>query len=288
MNTNPLISFIIPTHNSAAHIETLIKSIYRQPYKNIEIIISDNNSNDSTLDIARKYKVRTIICKGQPPQVAKQRNFGARIARGTYLYFMDHDMELCKNFISVFKEQIESRSGINTDAWYVPEKILSNDAILSIVRNFEAMFIDNTVVSAARLIKRKRFYEIDGYDENLSNGPADWDLDIQLKLKELTLRTLNTYIYHHEENLTIKTYIYKKTSYISGEDVYKRKWFLHPNIYKNIVVKQYSLYYRICGIFLENNKWKILLNNLDKYFIFISVKLSMALFYEYWRRRYEN
>lgn len=54
-NNIPLVSVIIPTYNSARTLETTLKSIKKQTYQNIEIIVVDNNSKDTTKKIAEKY-----------------------------------------------------------------------------------------------------------------------------------------------------------------------------------------------------------------------------------------
>lgn len=52
---NPLVSFGLPVRNAAQFIPTLLNSILSQNYNNIEIIVSDNHSDDNTLEILNKY-----------------------------------------------------------------------------------------------------------------------------------------------------------------------------------------------------------------------------------------
>jgi glycosyltransferase involved in cell wall biosynthesis len=283
---NHFFSIIVPTLNSGKFLPTLLKSIKKQKYREYEVLVVDNGSTDGTKKIANDFKAKFITVKGKSPQVCVQRNVGAKNAKGDYLYFVDHDMELSDKFLINFSKKIESPKYSKIDAWYIPEKIIAKSKILSIVRNFEAMFIDGTVVSAARLIKKKCFYLTSGFDKTLSGGPADWDLDIQLKLQNLKFAISNQIVYHHEENLTIVSYILKKTRYIKGEDLYKRKWRHNVEVYKNIVVKQYQLRYRTVGIFIENQKWRKLVRHIAQYPLFLIVKLSMAGVYVYWRNRY--
>lgn len=286
MNNKPLVSVIVPTHNSSFHLETLLKSIKMQNYRKVEVIVVDNKSSDETIKIAKNYNAKIIICNGIPPQVAKQRNLGAKAAKGEYLYFIDHDMELSNNFLIHFYKKTKASRLASVDAWYIPEKIISKSKILSTARNFEAMFINGTIVSAARIIKRKSFFLIKGFDQKLSGGPADWDLEIQLKLKNLRFAIFDKFVYHHEENLTVWSYIFKKTTYIKGEEIYKKKWNKNKQIYNDIVVKQYNLRYRILWIFLENGKWVKLLKHVHEYVLFLIIKLSMVAVYVYWRRKY--
>lgn len=51
---NPLVSIAIPAYNCAAFIQTCLRSVYVQTYKNYEIIIVDDCSIDSTIDVIRK------------------------------------------------------------------------------------------------------------------------------------------------------------------------------------------------------------------------------------------
>ena len=56
----PLVSVVIPTYNSSATLETCLDSIKRQVYKNIEVIIVDNFSKDSTINIGQKFGFKSI------------------------------------------------------------------------------------------------------------------------------------------------------------------------------------------------------------------------------------
>lgn len=103
-----LLSIIIPTKNEEKYLPELLKSIRRQnfPKSDYEIIVADNKSTDNTLKIAEKYKCR--ITQGGLP--GPGRNFGAKIAKGKILLFLDSDTKLVeKNFLKKSLKEFESR-----------------------------------------------------------------------------------------------------------------------------------------------------------------------------------
>jgi len=65
----------------------------KQTYKNLEIIIVDNNSSDITKDVARKY-TKFVFNKG--PERSSQINFGVGIAKGKYVYYTDQTWHVIK------------------------------------------------------------------------------------------------------------------------------------------------------------------------------------------------
>ena len=78
----PLLSVIVPTKNSERFLERCLKSIKSQTYKNLEIIVVDNNSNDKTKEIAEKY-TKLVFNKG--PERSAQRNFGVLKSKGEFV-----------------------------------------------------------------------------------------------------------------------------------------------------------------------------------------------------------
>jgi glycosyltransferase involved in cell wall biosynthesis len=85
------VSTIIPTYNSAATIARAIDSALAQDSAEHEVIVVDDGSTDSTMEVLRRY-VDLISVIEQPnrgPSAA--RNAGAAIAHGKYLAFLDSD-----------------------------------------------------------------------------------------------------------------------------------------------------------------------------------------------------
>ena len=283
MKKYPKFSIIIPTYNSQFFIATTLKAINNQKYPKefIEIIIVDNNSQDNTIMIAKKYGASVFKQKGQPPQVCQQRNLGADKAHGDYLFFMDHDMELTPYFLlNLAKKIVDNKNGI--DAWYVLEKVMSNNSLFGSIRSFEKNMYSETPVGAVRIIKKNKFNQTDDkYDISLSSTNADWDMDLQLRLINCNFSTTPDYLIHHEENLSLSQYLFKKVKYINSAVVYKEKWFKKDTLMYNNYVKskQFSYYYRVFGVFVEKGKWKKLIKNFHLYLGWLLVSMLMMFVY---------
>ena len=87
-----MISIIIPTVNNARQLNYLLGYLRRVPFVEYisEIIVSDGNSNDRTIEIAESYDDVKVI-RNEVSGKALQMNAGARVATGSILYFLNPD-----------------------------------------------------------------------------------------------------------------------------------------------------------------------------------------------------
>lgn len=113
---NDLVSILIPARNEAENILFLLKSIKNQDYKNIEVIILDDQSDDDTFlicDAFSKTDIRFKVVKGDDLKIGwLGKNFAchqlAKQAKGKYLLFLDADEEIKDGLInnSIYRMQI--------------------------------------------------------------------------------------------------------------------------------------------------------------------------------------
>src|SRR5258706_16215433 len=122
--TSPLVSIIVPTHNSAKTIAQCLSSVREQTYQPIELIVVDNWSTDGTVDIARHW-CDSVEVFGQ--ERSAQRNRGASLAQGDYLFFVDSDMRLTPN---VVRSCLDVLANMDAPAAVVPEQS-SGDGFLA-------------------------------------------------------------------------------------------------------------------------------------------------------------
>jgi glycosyltransferase involved in cell wall biosynthesis len=268
------VSITITTKNEEYCIESCLKSIKTQTYlqKYIEIVVVDNNSSDKTKQIAKKYTPKVY---NFGPERSAQRNFGMlKKSQGKYLMFLDADMTLNAKTI---KSAVQKLEHTNLIALYIPEKIIGN-SFWSQVRNFERQFYDATVIDGLRFFKRNVFVKTGGFDEKL-HACEDWDLDKRIrKLGNIGILSKNNdeLIYHNDpKDLSLKSYLSKKSYYSSGCLKYIKKWGGNDKD----IQKQFGFSYRYLQVFLENNKWQKFLSRPVYILGFYFMKICLGLVY---------
>ena len=100
------ISVIVPTFNSAQTIEGTLTSIVRQTISFCEIVVSDNQSSDNTLNIVKdfisknsKFPITLTVC--DIPGGGPNRNHAVNISKGNIIAFLDSDDKWDLNFLEV-------------------------------------------------------------------------------------------------------------------------------------------------------------------------------------------
>lgn len=217
----PLVSVIVTTKNEERNIKRFLESVKNQTYKNLEVIVVDNNSQDKTKEIAWKYTNHVF---NYGPERSSQRNFGVSKSRGKYLLILDADMELGS---SVVEDCLRTAKQGNYKLLVIPEKTVGRGFIAKI-RNFEReMYMGDLSVEVARFFDKKVFEEYGGYDLNLT-GPEDYDLPYRIS-KKYKIGRASEYILHHEADLTLPKLLAKKYYYAFRGAKYARK---HPELVK--------------------------------------------------------
>lgn len=103
---NPEISIIIPVYNEAAVIEKTLQQIncIKKAF-NIEVIVADGGSNDSTVAIAKKYATVIKTVKGK----AIQLNHAASVSTGQILFFVHADMMVSSEAVKAILKTVNER-----------------------------------------------------------------------------------------------------------------------------------------------------------------------------------
>lgn len=236
-----LVSIVITAKNEEDVIESLLTSIKKQTYKNIEVILVDNNSDDNTLKIASWFKRIKVFNFG--PERSSQRNYGAKKSFGRYLLFLDADMRLSPKVVEECVRAVTSNKNIGSVI--IPEQSIAY-SFWEKVKAFERSFYNkkgDPITDAARFFKREVFEKVGGYDETIT-GPEDWDLPETIRELGYKDGRIDDKIYHRERATSLITLFKKKFYYGLYAHKYLRKhnipivspktiYFLRPLFYKN-------------------------------------------------------
>lgn len=87
----PVVSIIIPTYNCELYIAETVASVLNQSFKDIELIVVDDGSTDSTREIVASINGPLRLITQSNAGVCVARNRGIREATGKYICLMDHD-----------------------------------------------------------------------------------------------------------------------------------------------------------------------------------------------------
>ena len=93
-NSEPLVSVIIPVFRVEKYLEKGVNSITNQTYKNLQIILVDDGSDDNCPFMCDEYAKkddRILALHKQNGGLSDARNYGLPYAEGTYIYFFDSD-----------------------------------------------------------------------------------------------------------------------------------------------------------------------------------------------------
>ena len=195
LSSFPLVSVIIPTYNADNHIKTTLNSVRSQTYKNIEVIVIDDGSQDQTAEIVRSVAQQDgrIILLQQPNSgVAAARNFGIQKAQGELIAPIDADdiwyPENLEKQLQCFLQAEPSvglvygwsvdldKSGLPTGEFRASQ--IEGEVYKTLICH---NFLGN---SSASLIRSDCLEKVGGYNcklkENNAQGCEDWELYLRL------------------------------------------------------------------------------------------------------------
>ncbi len=187
---SPEISIIIPTYNSEKTIRETIESVLKQTFINWELIIINDGSTDSTLEIASNFTDSRIQVFSYPHGGGNcSRNRGFKHALGELISFLDADdlwtpdkLESQFNALQSNPEASVAYSWTNC----IDENghFLRRGSYITANGNVYAqLLIINFLEHGSNpLIKREAFNAVGGFDESLNAG-QDWDLYLRLAAK---------------------------------------------------------------------------------------------------------
>lgn len=191
-----LVSVIIPTYGSGEFLCESIKSVLNQSYKDIEVIVVDDNGvstvnqlqNAERMTMFREFKNVKYICHDKNLNGSAARNTGVRNSLGTYLAFLDDDDVYFEQNIA---QQVYILSGLSDDyamtycsstVYLKNVKLYDRHVHESGDLLYKLLLHEVTIGSSSLLIKRSAYEAVGGFDESFRRH-QDWEFTARVAVK---------------------------------------------------------------------------------------------------------
>lgn len=279
MNYHPLVTVMIPTYNQHKSIKRTINSVLKQTYSNIEIIISDDSTNEKTKYIIeneylKKNKHKNIYYIHHNPPLGRSKNYKYLLyekANGEWVINLDGDdyfedptfiekaikaINKTPDVAFVFAKQIILKLSDNNRIYN------TNDYDEVIDGNWlfvNSVFKNIDIPHLATLYNRKKALEIGFYNENNISTDRESLLKLSINNKVLFLNLNAGCWVHHNDNASQNMNF---TDVIENLKMYDRLYMFaseHTNMNKFylFVWKKIAQYKGIYGYIVAHNKIKI-------------------------------
>lgn len=200
----PAISIITPTFNRAEFLQRMIKSVLAQNFQNWELIILDDGSTDNTPEVIEAFNDdRIIYFYFKHSGAGAKRNEGIRIAKSSYITFLDSDDEAMPDWLEKIQFKILEHYSLISCGY---QRIQENSAIQFVMpQKMGDIDIKINFKSGTLCINKHVLQEIGGFDPNLPSG-----LNTDLILKVLPYILENNLTYIHIDEVLVKVYEHTK------------------------------------------------------------------------------
>jgi len=263
-----LVSIIIPTYSRCDTLERAVESCLNQTYRDIEVIIVDDNNSNSlarrdTVEFMKKYNnnKRVIYIKHEKNKNgAAARNSGIKFAKGKYIAFLDDDDEFYSDKIKKQVERIISSPTEYKAVYCNYEKFMSKKKVhqssfIGVANEGDLTYelLANTInacLGSSLLIEKEAVDLINGFDESF----------IRHQDLEFIIRYFQHYKISLVENTLVKIHAHPHSNLPNGSKFEEIKM-KYLDKFKNIIdsfsrekVKKIYMnnYFQIASIYMKS------------------------------------
>jgi glycosyltransferase involved in cell wall biosynthesis len=187
------ISVIVPTYNSAEFISSTLITVVEQTYKNFEVVISDDGSEDETLEIVKNFfsnypTIKHKILENKHEGPGATRNKGVSNASYDWIAFLDSDDSWENNKLEEVVKVINSSDSniiFHNEFYKYPGSVSPlnhHEKFSDKVHPFIALYRENFLSPSATTLRKDLFDSVNGFDISL---PSAQDYDLWLRIAVL-------------------------------------------------------------------------------------------------------
>lgn len=236
MNEEPLISVIVPVYNVETFLLRCLESITSQTYQNIEIVLVDDGSTDSSgaiCDSFVKTESRSSVIHQENHGLWHARNTGQKVAKGDFIMFVDSDDYLHVDAIRVLYEALvqhptcglsmckyKQTATLDEDIRKIDENKIEIWSIEQLIYNHKGAFC--TVVWN-KLYKRSLIFDIMAREYRISQD-VDYNFRVFMRMKSIVMVDRELYFWVQRSGSATKTEDYIIKRLLTETDIYHRNF----------------------------------------------------------------
>jgi glycosyltransferase involved in cell wall biosynthesis len=240
-------SLVIRCYNEEQHIGRLLDGVMKQALKDVEIILVDSGSTDSTLSIASKYPIKEVSIKPEDFSFGRAINVGCAAASGEFIVLASaHVYPVYKDWLELLIEPFN-----NSDVAIVYGKQRSGEkARYSEQQIYKKWFPDSSINyqkhpfcnNANAAIRRSIWMQLP-YDEELTGlEDLDWAKRVIGMGKKIAYCADAEVIHIHNETF-LKTYNRYRREAMAFKRIYSRETFSLLDFFKLFIINTVTDYY---------------------------------------------
>ncbi len=193
LQTQPMVSVIVPTYNRPGMLVNALKSVLGQTYKNVEVIVINDAGEDieSYITPLNKEGKITYVKNSINRERSYSRNVGLKIANGKYIAYLDDDDVFYPEHLETLVKFLENSDYkvAYTDACRAHQEKENGDYVVknrdlpySYDFDYDLILASNFIPVLCLMHEKSCLDEIGLFDESLASH-EDWDLWIRMSRK---------------------------------------------------------------------------------------------------------
>lgn len=178
----PLVSVITPCFNDGPYIKECVESVQRSTYPNIQHIIIDDGSKQSTKDVLAtiNYPNVTIITK-ENEGVCVTRNLAIEKAEGKYILPLDGDDKISPYYIEKCVKALESNANVRIATSEISQLFGRENRQIVVTSPFDmGLLLSRNLFTVTTMFRKEDAIKVGCFDIDFKTGLEDWNFWISI------------------------------------------------------------------------------------------------------------